>query len=234
MEAAFAPAGLPWLYVATAATLTLHEMAHGLTARRFGAEVREMGVMLLYFLPCAYTDVTDAYRIPGKGARIAVSLAGSAADLLAWSLATLAAAAMSPGGWQPAVAGAFIVSGGLKTVLFNLNPLIRLDGYYVLVDLLEMPNLGSRADAVVADRLRGWLGRASRSPERGRDRRILEVYGWLSRAWLALVLVLVGTWVDARPVEGFGGLGRAAWIAAALCGILAGIARRVARRSPMR
>ena len=58
--------GLVWLYGATILTLTVHELAHGLTARRFGAEVHEMGVLLLYFLPCAYTDISDAYLVERK------------------------------------------------------------------------------------------------------------------------------------------------------------------------
>jgi len=193
--------GLAWLYGMTALTLTLHEIAHGLACKRFGAEVREMGVMLLYFMPCAYTDISDAYLVPKKQNRIWITMAGSVADLAVWSAATIALATLHPvQGPLLQALGALMLTTGLRSVVFNLNPLIRLDGYYVLVDLLEMPNLRLRAREVVRWRVANWLGRASARPdETARDRRILEAYGWLSLVYVVALLsmsaVLAAQWL---------------------------------------
>ncbi len=192
--------GIAWLYAVTAVTLTVHEFAHGLTCKRFGGEVHEMGVMLLYFMPCAYTDISDAYLVPRKRDRILITLAGSVADLALWALATAVLYFASPGGTGEQVLGALMLTTGFRTVAFNLNPLIRLDGYFVLVDLLEMPNLRVRSRAVLARRVARWAGRPpGPAIENARDGRVLEIYGWLSLAYVVVLLlvtaVLTGRWL---------------------------------------
>ena len=145
-----------WLLpLALACSKILHELGHGLLCRRLGAECREMGVLLLMFTPCLYCNVSDAWLLPGKWMRAAVGLAGIYVDLL------LAATAMwvwwfSQPGLVHAVAGSLLVVCSVATLVFNANPLLRYDGYHVLSDVIEIPNLGQRADATLRDWV-GWL-----------------------------------------------------------------------------
>jgi len=149
-------AGWFWLLpLALACSKILHELGHGLLCRQLGAECREMGVLLLMFTPCLYCNVSDAWMLPSKWLRAAVGLAGIYVDLL------LAATAMwiwwfSQPGLVHAVAGSLLVVCSLATIVFNANPLLRYDGYHVLADLVEVPNLGQRADATLRDWI-GWL-----------------------------------------------------------------------------
>ena len=89
--------------------------------------------------------------------------------------------------------GAVLLTTGFRSVALNLNPLIRLDGYYVLVDLLELPNLRLRASEVIGWRLARWAGRGAGDAEPAeavRERRLLEAYGWLSLAYIAALLTV--------------------------------------------
>jgi len=224
MSSALEGSGIAWLYAVTILTLTIHELAHGLTARLFGAEVREMGVMLLYFMPCAYTDISDAYLVPRKRDRIWITLAGSVVDLAVWAIATIVLAITNPEGTGLKILGALILTTGFRSIACNLNPLIKLDGYYVLVDLLEMPNLRFRARTVVLWRFSRWLGRDAPTPdETARDRRVLEIYGWLSMAYVAALLSVTAVLTDSLLVEWAGPWGRLAWaVIAALVAIRLG------------
>lgn len=206
--------GLLWLYGATALTLTLHEMAHGLTSKRFGADVHEMGFLLLYFMPCAYTDISNAYLINNKWDRIWITLAGSAADLVVWAAACIVLVIAQPGMMGQQVLGAVMLTTGYRSVALNLNPLIKLDGYYVLLDLLELPNLRQRSKSVVRWRLKRWFRRDAAVPdETPRDRRVLEVYGWLSAAYVAGLLFLSALWLDKWLTSWAGSYGRLAYLA---------------------
>jgi putative peptide zinc metalloprotease protein len=186
---------LAWLTVLTVSTL--HEFAHGLTCKHFGGEVREMGVMLIYFQPAFYCNVSDAWLFAEKGKRLWVSFAGTYLEIFLWALATLAWRMTEPESILRFPALVVMATSGIKT-LFNLNPLIKLDGYYFLSDYLEVPNLRSRAFAYLkAAAMRLWKrsGTTSDQPS-ARERRIYVVYGLLASAysiWL-LDMVLTGFW----------------------------------------
>lgn len=122
----------------------VHELGHGIATKVWGGEVHEMGVMLLAFMPIPYVDASAASAFADKSKRMVVGAIGIMVELL---LASLALAI-----WLEAEAGlvrdgafAVMVIGGISTVLFNGNPLLRFDGYYVLADAIEIPNLGTRA-----------------------------------------------------------------------------------------
>jgi putative peptide zinc metalloprotease protein len=211
LTAATHGSGLAWLYGVTATTLTTHELAHGLCSRRFGAEVREMGLLLLYGMPCAYTDITDAYLLPNKWQRIWITLAGPFSDLVVWAVATWLLVTVNPGPLGQKILGATILTTGFRSLLLNLNPLIKLDGYYVLTDLLEMPNLRQRSRRVVAWRLWSWLRRSVASPEESDDdRRVLEIYGWLSLLYVVALLSVTAILLDSWLVQWAGVYGRLA------------------------
>jgi putative peptide zinc metalloprotease protein len=147
------------LWVAVGAVKILHELGHGLCCKAFGGEVHEMGLLFLCFFPCLYCNVTDAWTLPSKWRRILISFAGIYVELLIASLATFVWW-MAP--TQP-VLGRFclglMVVCSVNTLFFNANPLLRYDGYYMLSDWLEVPNLRERANRFLkALALRHFLG----------------------------------------------------------------------------
>jgi putative peptide zinc metalloprotease protein len=128
---------------------TLHELGHGLAVKAFGGEVHDMGVMLLVFTPVPYVDATSSAALPDKWRRITVAAAGMLVELFLAAVAVYVWVAAQPGLLRT-VAYDVIVVAGLSTVLFNANPLLRYDGYYLLADLLEIPNLYRRSRAYLA------------------------------------------------------------------------------------
>ncbi len=161
----------------------IHEAGHALTTKAYGREVPSVGVGWYWFGPIAYVDTTDMW-LAGRWPRIAVSLAGPYADLVLGSVAALAAL-FTP---NPVVA-AFLWQFALVSyvgVLINFNPLMEFDGYYILIDLLDRPNL--RPEAL------SWLGRelvpALRKPGGLRGRRLELLYGLGSLLYIALMGVL--------------------------------------------
>src|SRR5262245_51666561 len=118
----------------------IHEFGHGLTAKHFGGEVHEMGMLFLVLTPALYCDVTDSWLLPSKWKRIWISAAGIYVECFLASIATFVWWYAADGLLKSlAMATMFICS--INTILFNANPLLRYDGYYVMADWLEIPNL---------------------------------------------------------------------------------------------
>ena len=122
----------------------VHEVAHGLACKAFGGSVREMGLMFLIFTPVPYVDASASYRFPSKWRRALVAAAGIMAELLLGALA-LYVWLGAESGLVSALAFNVVLIAGVSTLLVNGNPLMRYDGYFILCDLLEAPNLGQRA-----------------------------------------------------------------------------------------
>ena len=127
----------------------LHELGHGYAVKRWGGEVHEMGVMLLVFIPIPYVDASAASAFEARHQRALVGAAGILVEVFIAALALIFWAISEPGAAR-AVAFNTVIVGGVSTVLFNGNPLLRFDAYYVLCDLLESPNLGSRGNRYLA------------------------------------------------------------------------------------
>jgi putative peptide zinc metalloprotease protein len=124
----------------------VHEVAHGLVAKRGGAVVSEMGVTFLVFFPVPYVDASDTVAFADKRRRMAVAAAGIVAELLLAALALLLWLNLDAGVLRDLAFGTLLI-GGVSSLLFNGNPLLRFDGYYVLSDAIEIPNLATRANA---------------------------------------------------------------------------------------
>jgi putative peptide zinc metalloprotease protein len=165
----------------------VHELAHALTADRFGVRVQECGVMLFCFVPCFYCDVSDGWLLRSPRQRMLISAAGMFAELGLAAVATWLWWFSHPGPVQ-SVLLAVMVTCSVNTLLINGNPLLKFDGYFVLVDLLGMPNLASRAA--------GWWTAAWDSVVYGlpgqtnfrREELVLALYGALSFVYRILVL----------------------------------------------
>jgi hypothetical protein len=169
---------IPEIFITVWSVVLAHELAHGLTCKRHGGAVRELGLLLIYFTPAAYCNVSDAWLFPEKRKRVLVTLAGPWLELSVWALATIAWRVTEPSTWLNEIALIIVATSGIKTLL-NLNPFLKLDGYYLLSDLLEMPNLRRRAFRSIGDMLRRVFGsgEGSVAATDGRERRILLGYG---------------------------------------------------------
>jgi putative peptide zinc metalloprotease protein len=122
----------------------LHEFGHAFAVRRWGGEVHEMGIMLLVFLPVPYVDASASSAFPGKYHRVVVGCAGMLVEVLIAALALFVWVNASPGAVR-SIAYSVMFLASVSTLIFNANPLMRFDGYYVLSDLIEIPNLRTRA-----------------------------------------------------------------------------------------
>ncbi|HZN37052.1 MAG TPA: HlyD family efflux transporter periplasmic adaptor subunit [Pirellulaceae bacterium] len=179
---------LAWL--ALLLVTTLHELAHGLTCKHYGGEVHEIGFLLMYFLPCFYCNVSDAWLFREKSKRLLVTFAGGYFELFLWALAVFVWRLTALDSLINYLAWVVLSIVGAR-IFFNLNPLIKLDGYYLLSDWLEIPNLRQRSWEYVAAHLR-WLLWGAARPARQERGRMLIGYGlasWLySLAFLSLML----------------------------------------------
>ncbi len=123
----------------------LHEFGHAFAAKVWGGEVHEMGVMLLVLMPIPYVDASAAHAFREKRRRVVVGAAGIMVELFLSAVALFIWLSVQPGLYRDMAFNVMLI-GGVSTVLFNGNPLLRFDGYYVLADLIEIPNLGPRAN----------------------------------------------------------------------------------------
>ncbi|PMP83178.1 MAG: cyclic nucleotide-binding protein [Roseiflexus castenholzii] len=202
--------GLAALWAVTLLSFVVHESAHALAVKHFGRTLTRGGVMLYYGLPAAFVDTSDIWRSPRR-ARVMVSAVGPAADLLVGSLAAIAAYLL-PDTPVGAIAYKLAFTSFVSSV-FNLNPLLELDGYYILVDLLRMPDLRRSALAYVRGplweklgahlRMRSthWMQRMGKRPpattlnldERtlplSREERIYAIYGAATTLYTFLAII---------------------------------------------
>ena len=146
-----------WIYlgVTLAITKVIHEFGHGLTCKHFGGECHEMGVMFLVLTPCLYCNVSDSWMLPNKWHRAAIGAAGMYVEIVIASICTFLWWFSEPGLLhQLALSTMFVCS--VSTVMFNANPLLRYDGYYILADLMEIPNLRQKATSILNRKLGAW------------------------------------------------------------------------------
>jgi putative peptide zinc metalloprotease protein len=146
-----------WLYLAIALGVTkvLHEFGHGLSCKHYGGECHEMGVMLLVFTPCLYCDVSDSWMLPNKWKRAAIGAAGMYVEVILAAIATYLWWWSHPGIFNQLCLDVMFVSS-VSTILFNANPLLRYDGYYILSDIVEIPNLRQKATTILGRLASKW------------------------------------------------------------------------------
>ena len=142
------PGFLLLLWLTYPVVKAVHELGHGLAVKAWGGEVRETGISLLLLVPVPFVDASAASAFPEKHRRAFVGAAGIMVELFLAALALFIWSSVEDGLVRQT---AFVVMlvGSVSTVLFNGNPLLRFDGYYVLSDLLDMPNLGPRSNAYI-------------------------------------------------------------------------------------
>ena len=187
------PQGILFLLLALVFIKVLHELGHAVACKRLGGRVTEMGVCFIVFTPCLYCDVSDAWMFPSRRHRLAVTAAGIAVELVLAAVAAIGFFLTRPG-WIHQAAFSIMVAASLSTLLFNGNPLLRYDGYYLLSDAVEMPNLRLRARRYVAALARCVLfGTPVADIDRpDRHRVLILVYAVASYlyGWFILYLIL--------------------------------------------
>jgi hypothetical protein len=163
------------VWVALVLATCLHECAHGLTCKHFGGEAPDAGVMLMLLMPCFYCNVSDAWLIPQKSRRLWITAAGAYCDLCVWAASVFVWRVTVPDSLVNYVV--FVVMGVCGTrSLLNLNPFLRLDGYYLLSDWLAIPNLRTRAGDHWMAHVR-WLLWGVERPRPAPRGGVLVVYG---------------------------------------------------------
>ena len=174
----FRYSAIPVIVLVVFLVVTAHEFAHGLTCKRFGGEVHELGFFLIYLQPALYCNVSDAWLFPEKSKRLWVGFAGPYFELFLWALATLAWRLTDAETGINYLAYIVMTTSGVKTLL-NFNPLIKLDGYYLLSDWLEIPNLRKKGFACFGDWIKKIFGgKVPRLEQMARrERRICLAYG---------------------------------------------------------
>jgi len=164
-----------------------HEFGHAFMAKRAGCRVQSMGVAFMVLLPMFYTDVSDAWRVNDRRARLLIGAGGVLAELLLACIALLAWSLLPDG---PGRTAAFMLASAtwITTLVVNLNPFMRFDGYFLLSDLWEVDNLQGRAFALCRWRLREFLfgyGAPAPEPWPPKMQRRLLIWGYGSWLWRA-------------------------------------------------
>jgi putative peptide zinc metalloprotease protein len=146
-----------WLFLALVlmGTKIMHEFGHGLSCKHFGGECHEIGVMLLVLTPCLYCNVSDSWMLPNRWHRAAIGAAGMYVEVVLASICTFIWWFTEPGPIHYTCLNIMFISS-VSTILFNANPLLRYDGYYILSDIMEIPNLRQKASTILMRKLGKW------------------------------------------------------------------------------
>jgi len=203
----FSASNLGLLYIAIIITKTLHEFGHATTCRRFGGEVHEMGVCFMFFTPCGYVDASDAWMMRHQRHKLYTTMAGVFTELIVASIAAHFFLFL-PDGLARGIAFNIMLVASVNTIIFNANPLMRFDGYYLLCDLLEIPNLRNKAIAFCSYQVqRIFLGYRNRQQEESfvdeADGKIFVIYAIAAYAYMIFIIYGV-TQIFAKVLEPYG------------------------------
>ncbi|HEV8292343.1 MAG TPA: hypothetical protein VGP94_10480 [Tepidisphaeraceae bacterium] len=142
---AIAPDNWPFLWATFCLIKLIHELGHAFACRRFGGECHELGLMFLVLVPAPYVDASSAWSFPNKWARVFVGAGGMIIELFVAAILAFVWINTAPGTLINGLALNAMLIASFSTIIFNANPLLRYDGYYILSDLLEIPNLRYRS-----------------------------------------------------------------------------------------
>ncbi len=209
----------------------LHELGHALAIKRAGGDVHETGIALMVLIPLPYVDASASAAFPDKKERMLVSAAGILVELAFAAIGALLW--VSAAGLLRDIGLVLLLSGGMSTLLVNGNPLLRFDGYYLLADWLEIPNLAARSRRAVLGALRRALvGEPDVTPrvEDRRERLWLLGYGVASAGYRTVLMLVIAWWLSGR----FLAFGLALAAFAVITSVLLPLARGLAvvRRDP--
>ncbi len=203
------PGNLVFLYLSFIAVKIIHEFSHAFACKRFGrlngtgGEVHKMGVMFLVLFPLPYVDASSAWAFPHKWHRAVVGMAGVLAELAVASVAAVVWTHTSTG-TPHIIAYNVIFVASVSTLLFNGNPLLRFDAYYVLTDLIEIPNLTQRCRQYISYLVRryAWGVKHLWNPAHAVGERLWFVsYGSLSMVYRVYISIRIILFLNDRLPE---------------------------------
>ena len=203
--AVFSSSNWFWMLITWVMLKIVHEFAHAIVCKRLGGTVKETGIIFILFAPLAYVDVTSSWRLKSRWQRIAVAVAGMYVELLVASICLI----LWCGTRDPLVAYHLmnvVMLASISTLIFNANPLMKFDGYFVLSDLLGIPNLYQEGSKAVS-RCFNWIFYGQQEESSLREihhwRRFITAYGFACMVWK--VLIFAGLFIAAAVM--FGGWG---------------------------
>ncbi len=186
-------------------TKSIHELGHGLMCKHFGGECHQIGLMLLVMTPAMYCDTSDSWILRNRWHRIAIGAAGMYVELFLAAVCTLLWWFTNPG-WIHYLSLNIMFLCSVSTVLFNANPLLKYDGYYILSDFLEIPNLARNAQQALISQLRAFCLGVKAKPSRTMplgNSRLLATYGLTSLLyrWFITIAIL---WFISQTLDPYG------------------------------
>ena len=193
-----APSNWGWMIAVFIVSKLIHETGHGLICKRFGGQVPEFGAMMLVLLPAPYVDASSSWGFESKWQRMAVGAGGMIFELAVAAAAAFVWLATPEGNLLHQIAYNAMFTASISTIIFNANPLMRFDGYYILSDLLEVPNLMQRSMQMLKFMAQKHLYRV-RSPipptSSGSEALILLVYGIGAMIYRVVLFVSITLYV---------------------------------------
>ncbi|HKI75131.1 MAG TPA: HlyD family efflux transporter periplasmic adaptor subunit [Pseudomonadales bacterium] len=177
-----------------------HEFGHGFATKVWGGEVHEMGIMFLVFMPVPYVDASASSAFSERYKRVIVGSAGMLVEVFIAAIAMIIWANAEPGVVR-ALAYNIILIAGVSTVLFNINPLLRFDGYYILSDILEMPNLAMKSAKYIGYLIQRYVFgvKELETPATARgESRWLVIYSFASFAYRATIMLAISIFVAVK------------------------------------
>jgi putative peptide zinc metalloprotease protein len=200
VDRALAPQNLFLLWLVYPFVKAIHELFHGYATKVSGGEVHEIGIMLLVLVPVPYVDASSAWGFRDKRRRILVGAIGIMAELFMGAIALFVWLTVEPGIVHTLAYNVMLISG-VSTLLFNGNPLLRFDGYYVLADTIEVPNLGNRSNQYLGYLIQRYLfgSEDAVSPaDSPGERRWFTFYGIAAFLYRIFILTVIVVYVGGR------------------------------------
>ena len=175
-----------WLLITWFVLKVVHESAHGIACRKYGGEVPEFGVVFILFAPMAFVNVTSMWRFVNRWQRMVVSAAGMYVEFLVAFLAIIVWSQTD--GVVASIAFSVMVMSSVTTILFNANPLMRFDGYFLLSDLLAIPNLYGKGGQWFSETTKQLFFGVPRQTQFHANERVpVAIYGALAFVWRILI-----------------------------------------------
>jgi putative peptide zinc metalloprotease protein len=188
-----------WLWLVFVFVKLIHELGHAFSCRRFGGECHEMGIMFLIFIPTPYVDASTAWSFPNKWHRIFVGCAGMIVEMFFAALCAFVWLATDSNSLINQLAYNAMLVASVTTVIFNANPLLRYDGYYILSDFLEIPNMRQKAAEYTLGLVKRHVFRVKQTQPLPPVRQRIELFLYhitsvVYRTIIGIVIILVVTW----------------------------------------
>jgi putative peptide zinc metalloprotease protein len=206
------PAAFAALWVTVVIVIFFHELGHAFTCKHFGGEVHEMGVLMLFFTPCFFANVNDAWTFEKRYQKLAVTFAGGLVELFIGACATFVWFVLNPASPASAIMYQIMTICAVSALVCNFNPLMKLDGYYAFCDWVGIPNLKAESPRYLKYLLSRYVFRLETDDDVAgryspREKRLL--FGYSVASFFYMIGVMIGMFMMLRnlAISSFGAIG---------------------------